>query len=124
MTPTQRTLALLKSSGWTCAVVERWNPHARIRQDLFGFADLLAMKAGYTPKLIQVTSGSNVAARVAKIIAEPRALLALRSGFAIEVHGWRKLKVARGKAAVRWMPRVEHVFESDFGVTNAEPLHG
>lgn len=115
---------MLKADGWTCAVVERWNPHARIRQDLFGFADLLAMKAGRVPLLVQVTSGSNVAARLAKIIAEPRALIAIRAGFAIEIHGWRKLKVARGKAAVRWMPRVEKVYEADFGGTNAEPLHG
>jgi hypothetical protein len=36
VTPTQRSLAYLRAEGWQVAIVERWNPHARIRQDLFG----------------------------------------------------------------------------------------
>ncbi len=28
--PTSRTLALLKKEGWQAAIVEKWNPHARI----------------------------------------------------------------------------------------------
>ena len=45
-TPTARTLATMRQEGWTVQVVERWNPHARIRQDLFGWADLLAVHPG------------------------------------------------------------------------------
>ena len=45
-TPTARTLAAMRREGWTVQVVERWNPHARIRQDLFGWADLLAVHPG------------------------------------------------------------------------------
>lgn len=44
--PTQRSLAHLRSLGYRVAVVERWNPHARIRQDLFGVLDLLAVRDG------------------------------------------------------------------------------
>ena len=104
--PTQRSVALLKQDGWEVAIVERWNPHVRIRQDLFGFADILAMKPGETPKLVQVTS-SGWASRVAKILAEPRASLALQSGFEIEVHGWRKLKSNRN----RWTPKIIQIEE-------------
>lgn len=57
MTPTQRSLKQLRLAGWLCAVTERWNPHVKIRQDLFGFADLIAVK-GDECRLIQTTSGA------------------------------------------------------------------
>lgn len=112
-TPTQRTLKRLREAGWEAAVVEKWNPHARIRQDLFGFADVLAFKPGQTPILCQVTT-TGTAARIRKIKEEPRALSALKSGFRIEVHGWRKVKVKRGGKAMRWEPRIIPVTQEDF----------
>jgi hypothetical protein len=36
MSPTQRSLAHLRRLGYQARVVERWNPFARVRQDLFG----------------------------------------------------------------------------------------
>jgi hypothetical protein len=51
MTPTQRSMAYLKKEGYRVAVVERWNPHARIRQDLFGVIDLLAIRLAEAGKL-------------------------------------------------------------------------
>ena len=39
ITPTQRTLKHMRERGYTCQVVEHWNPFARIRQDLYGFID-------------------------------------------------------------------------------------
>ena len=41
--PTQLSLKKLREEGYTVAVVEHWNSFARIRQDLFGFIDLLAL---------------------------------------------------------------------------------
>jgi hypothetical protein len=108
-------LARLREDGYEPAVVEKWNPHVRIRQDLFGFADVLAMKPGHPPLLVQATS-TGVAARRAKILAEPRALMALQSGFAIEIWGWRKLKVKRGGKATKTEARIEAVVEADFFV--------
>lgn len=102
MTPTQRSMAHLRSAGYRVAVVERWNPRARIRQDLFGCIDLLAIKEGET-LAVQTTSGSNVAARVKKI-AEAEAIGDIRAaGWAFHVHGWRKN--SKGK----WVLRVEDV---------------
>lgn len=63
MTPTQRSLCKLRADGWLVAVVERWNPYARVRQDLFGFADLLAIK-GNEVLAVQTTSGDHVAHRL------------------------------------------------------------
>ena len=111
--PTQRALAYCKKQGWEAAIVERWNPYARIRQDLFGFADLVVLRPSEGVYAVQVTS-TGVAERIAKIKAEPRALAWLRAGGKIEVWGWRKLKVKRGGKAVRWTMRVEAVTEEDF----------
>lgn len=105
--PTSRTLAMLRDDGWTCAVVEKWNPHARIRQDALGFGDILCCRAGRRPTLVQCTSGSNVAARITKIMQEPRRLAWLASGGEIMVVGWRKVG-PRGKRKV-YEPRIEWV---------------
>ena len=63
--PTQRTLNHLRRRGYLAAVVERFNPHVGehgIRQDLFGFLDLLAIRADKPGVLgIQATSASNAA---------------------------------------------------------------
>lgn len=99
MSPTQRSLRLLRDSGYTVAVVERWNPHARIRQDLFGFIDLLALRDGET-LAVQATSGSNGAARVAKIAEAEHVAAVRKAGWRIEVHAWRKL------ASGRWDCRI------------------
>jgi hypothetical protein len=94
--PTQRSLALLRRSGFTAAVVEKWLPipGKSIRKDLFGFADLL----GFHPVqrlfvLVQTTTLANLSSRLAKVQAQPIAALWLRAGGIVEVHGW----VRRGK---------------------------
>ena len=98
MSPTQRTLAHMRGLGYLCAIVEHWNPWAKIRQDLFGVIDVLCVGNGETVA-VQCTSGSNTAARVAKI-AESEATPAMRSaGWKIVVHGWRK--DAKGKWTLR-----------------------
>ncbi len=94
--PTQRSLALLRSRGYLCAVVERWNPYVRVRQDLWGFADLLAIRDNEC-LLVQTTSGANAAARVAKIRDSLYARVWLSSpNRSIVVHAWR-LAGDRGK---------------------------
>lgn len=99
MTPTQRSLAKLRADGWLVAVVERWNPYALVRQDLFGFADLLAVRGTQT-LAVQTTSGANVAARMEKILANRMAMVWLESPHrSIVIHGWAK-RGARGKRKV------------------------
>lgn len=90
--PTQLTLKKWKKAGYICAVVEKWNPHAKIRQDLFGCIDVLAVGADGTIG-IQSTSYSNISARVRKIEDMPEIVAALRAaGWTIIVEGWRKPK--------------------------------
>lgn len=108
VSPTQRSLKYLRNHNWHCEVVERFSPFTRVRQDLLGFADLLCLQRGLTPLLVQVTS-AGWAARVRKINNEPRACLALASGFQIEVHGWRKLKSNKN----RWTIKIIKITEVD-----------
>lgn len=86
--PTQRSLAWLRKLGYTVAIVERWNAFAKIRQDLYGFVDLLAIGSG-SIVAIQATAGA-VAHRLQKISDEPNSRVWLESGGLIEVHGWTK----------------------------------
>lgn len=114
MTPTQRTLQALRKMGHLAAVVEKWNAHAKVRQDLFGFIDIVAVTEHETIG-IQCTSGSNLAGRRKKILDlhdKPQAWL--RAGNLIELWGWRKLKVKRGGTAIRWEPRVERITLEDW----------
>ena len=90
MSPTQRSLALLRDQGYLVAVVEKWNPHAKIRQDLFGFIDLLAVKDGEVLG-VQSTSYSNTSARLKKIREHENLSQVLASGMRVVVHGWRKV---------------------------------
>ena len=99
VSPTQRSLKLLRDDGWTVAVTEHWNPWARIRQDLFGIIDLLCVRDGVTMG-VQTTSYSNITARVKKI-GDSEHIEALRSAeWVIQVHGWRKNKKGRWEARI------------------------
>ena len=136
--PTQRTLQRLRKLGYEPDVCERWLPALvqpargqvpalfRLvkRRDLFGFADVAAVKAGEPILLVQATTGSNTGARVAKILAEPRARLCLTAGAQIEVWGWRKLKLRRGGKAIRWEPKIQAITLEDFGSPLAEHSPG
>lgn len=81
----------LESLGWTVGVVEQTIPHTFIKRDLFGMFDLIAIKSFVTMG-IQVTSRSNVTARVKKIEEEPRLLDVREAGWIVMVHGWDKDK--------------------------------
>lgn len=89
MSPTQRSLKLLRSRGYLVAIVEHWNPWSKTRQDLFGFIDLLAIKCDYV-LAVQTTSGSNASARLAKIQESPNAMLWLSEHRGIVIHAWSK----------------------------------
>ena len=88
-TPTQRSLKHLRDAGYNAAITEHWNPFARIRQDLFGFVDILALKDNET-LAVQTTSYSNISARVKKIAEHENVRSVREAGWRIEVHGWRK----------------------------------
>ncbi len=89
--PTQLSLAHLRKDCDAVQVVEKWNPHARIRQDLFGFIDILALR-GEETIAVQSTSWDNVGSRATKIAESDLVGFVRKAGWSILIHGWRKNK--------------------------------
>lgn len=98
--PTARSLEHLRKTFPLVQVVEKWNPHARVRQDLFGIIDVIAVSE---TEIVAVQStggdGGNVAARVLKIAESAALPILLKAGIRVIVHGWCK------NAAGRWTLR-------------------
>jgi len=97
--PTKLSIDYLRAQGYVVGQVERINRGAATRgivitHDLFGFADLVAVRADVPGVLlVQVTAGGNGPARERKILSLTASGVCRRAGNRIEVHDWRK----RGK---------------------------
>ncbi len=126
VTPTARTKQWLQKQGWLVGITEKWNPHAKIRQDLFGFADLVAIPVdldvgdefscsymGWSeflvspPVFIQVTSGTNHAARRDKLLENENVRKVLKCCALVAIISWSK-RGAKGKRKI-WTPRLEWI---------------
>lgn len=107
--PTQRSLKDWRSRGWTCQVVEHFNPYVCVRQDLFGFIDILAMKEGEGIVGIQTTSdnGGNMSKHLIKINSLNTPKIFLGSGGKIVIEAWGK-KGARGKRKLWTVRRLDY----------------
>ena len=102
-----RTRKLFLDMGYLAVGnTEHWNGFARIRQDLFGFIDQIAVLPGEITAL-QITSASNHADRVKKILELEDAFSWLLGGGRIFVVSWRKKKN-------RWIHRIEEVTKEYF----------
>ena len=98
-----KTIKHLESLGYVSQVCETWNYYAKKKKDLFGFVDLIALNPELKRVLgVQLTSRSNVSARVKKILKERanEAKIWLRSGNYIVIFGWNdsKPKTRDGRA--------------------------
>lgn len=119
MSPSARSLAFLRSQGWTGDVVERWigGGGFKVRKDFCGYADLVALKPdghGHPIAIaVQATSGTNVTHRLSKMRGIPAAIEWLDAGGRIEIHGWAK----RGKRGERktWQVRLLVVTRESLG---------
>ena len=103
MTPTQRALAWLRSHGYTCGTVERYVPATRRRHDLYGGIDLIAIRPGSPPLGVQVCGSTGVSDHRAKLAAEPRMHLWLRTGAGLVIAAPYPYTVGRRR---RWRIRV------------------
>lgn len=104
---TQATRKHLKSLGLTSQITERWNPFAKVRQDLFGFIDLVALDPTVGIIGIQTTTADNVAARRTKIEELETLAPWILSGGIVEVWGWGR-RGGRGKRKL-WTLRRERL---------------
>jgi len=123
LSPTQRTLRALRQEGYICGIVERFNAYAGpygIRQDLFGFLDIVAIKP---IGICGIQScGSDFASHDRKIKGNEAAPEWLKAGGSIELWAWRKVKRVHGGTAMVWKPRVREYTEEDFDV-NPQPCN-
>jgi hypothetical protein len=108
--PMQRSLKHLKDNGWTVAIVEKWKhfPGMKfgVRQDVWGFGDILACRNWIEPKLertqialIQTTDHTSIAKHRAKILGIPEFEKWKAAGGLVLLHGWAK-RGPRGKRKV------------------------
>ena len=89
MTPSNRSIKKLEAEDWLVWNVESRIPRTNITKDLFGFIDLLAIR-GEETLAVQVTTASNVSARIKKCINHENIGAVRDANWRIEVHGWRK----------------------------------
>ncbi len=117
MTPTQRTIRELRQNGIKCAIVEKWNAHIKIRQDMFGIIDIIALDPEKGVIGVQST-GSAFSQHIRKLQDEKaqETLDWLQTpGTSLELWGWRKIKRTRGGRQMIWQPRVGDFFVDDDG---------
>ena len=93
MSPTQRSLKLLRDRGYLAEVVEKTVPKTFIKRDLFGFIDILAihLETGET-LAVQTTSSDHVSHRERKITEHDNLAAIRKAGWGLHIHGWRKVK--------------------------------
>ena len=93
ITPTKRSKDWLEAEGYHVETVEQTkrvgvgNSLKVWKVDLWGIVDLLAIRRGEVLG-VQVTSASNVSARVRKITDSPLLGTIREAGIRLEVHGW------------------------------------
>jgi hypothetical protein len=107
--------------------VEKFNAHVGphgIRQDLFGIIDIIALDPERGVIGIQ-SCGSDFAEHWRKLTIERNQETfdwLSTPGAALELWGWRKVKLKRGGLAMRWEPRIKEVFLKDLeGGENDRP---
>lgn len=118
MTPTQRTLELLKEKYIISGIVERFihnrNPQLHgIRSDLFHIFDIISLSENH---IIGIQScGTDFAAHYRKITEEfaENAALWLQAGGKIELIGWRKIRKRRGSKQMVTAPRIKEITLDD-----------
>ena len=105
--PTARALKEMRSLGFIAGVVERFNSFTKQKNDLFGFVDVVCAHPDCGLLFVQVTSGSNHAARVAKIRESENFPKLLAAGGRVEVWSYAK-QGPRGKRK-KWVLRREEL---------------
>ena len=126
--PTQKAGALLRRLGYLVTITERWNAFAKIRQDAWGFVDLIAIKERCKPLYLQVTSWGNTTDRYNKIVTggddklkETRLaaakILCSSSSAQVEIWGFKPGRTGRTKNNLK---RVRVTYDDSDGFSRYE----
>ncbi len=87
--PMRKSLQYLRDLGYHVEIVEHYVSQAKIRRDLFGMFDILAVGGGQTIA-VQTTTSGHVSERRKKILENPLHLVLKECGWVLEVHGWNR----------------------------------
>ena len=104
--PTQLSLKELRKRGYMAAVVEKFNPFVKVRQDLFGIIDIIAVHPTKKEVLgVQATTdtGGNASKHKMKVAGNKNLQTWGDSGCKFAIWAWAK----KGKARKRklWILR-------------------
>ena len=104
LSPTQRTLAAMREQGRICGIVEKFNSFSGkfgIRQDLFGFIDIICIDPVLGIVAVQ-SCGQSFKEHIDKLTGERNENVYEWIKHApVELWGWRKVKLQRGGKAMR-----------------------
>lgn len=120
MSPTQRTLKMVRESGFKAGVVERWLAYAGKfgkRQDLFGIIDIIVITPDMT-RGIQACSGS-LFEHFRKLTEEKNqeSYDWLESTHrSLEIWSWRKVLKKSGSQVKVWKPRIVEITLEDLEI--------
>lgn len=117
--PTQRTMQFFHKLEWEIWPAEYWCKFSNKRRDLGGFIDLVLLHEQRKLHVgLQVTTYSNVSARVKKIKTQRRrqARKWIYTGGAVQVWGWKEYpdRAEDGPfKGCRWRPRIVEITGKD-----------
>ena len=108
ISPTQRTLKAMRNQGRECGIVEKFQQYGGkfgVRQDLFGFIDIIAIDPQKGIVAIQST-GQDWSGHINKIMSLEEIVVKWLEHAPLELWAWRKVKKVRGGKAMIWKPRI------------------
>lgn len=113
----------MREQGRLCGIVEKFQQYGGkfgVRQDLFGFIDIIAIDPEQGIVAIQ-SCGQDYSGHVKKLQEERNeAVYEWLKHAPCELWAWRKVKLKRGGKAMRWMPRIADVLILDGNVVVQE----
>ena len=91
-----RSMKAMRDAGYLTGSTEHFNPHIKIRKDLFGFIDFQAIKPGEPIIAVQVC-WKDWPKHIVSVAFNPAARVWLQAGGRIVIHSW----ALRGKRGAR-----------------------
>lgn len=86
-----RSKKYLEAKGYMCGKVEMpWNQYSKVRQDLFGIFDMIAVEADIGIVGVQITNNKHAAEHRVKIMASANATMWELAGGRILMLSWEK----------------------------------
>lgn len=114
----ERSMKLLRKEGLIVAKAEHWNSFAKIRQDLFGFIDAVALSDKYIYAIQCVNT--HLPEHIIKIHKNQAADVWLSCGGKIVIHNWKQRSKNKKKSWHLEIIEITKEYLRDFKETHKE----